>query len=470
MGRSYGAQVPTSGMAFWLDATKVAGADGDPQSSWTDQSGNGNNVTNAGGAARPVLKTAIINGNNVIRFNSGVASQFFDVPSVFGSATAGEIIVVAQAAADPAASSAHVGAWTICGTGGSVGDNAWPFTDGKIYENFALTTSNARHTAIDAPGSLASPRIYNVRAQAGQYMMRLDGDIIHCDDDATIGFGGGTRSIGRGIAAGSTFWKGDIGEILCWTRVLTAVERKVVHDYLAAKWLISVSNVNAIVLPSDFSGLDAWFKIDTLSGLSNGNAVTSWTDQSGNGRDITQGTGAAQPVYNTGIFNGGPAVRYTTAKSLAFASDLTIAASTPCTLIVLGQYNADCSAVGHTTDNVQLRCRRGGVNQMGMFFNGGAEAVSSTFPRAVGNAHMGVWRRTATPFNAMRFLQNGDQPTGGGVNTTGQMRIKSIGGGSVGINLNGDLTEVCIWTGTELTDLQCWNLYEQYFRGKYALP
>lgn len=469
MGRQYGPQVPTSGMAFWYDATKVSGSDGDPQSSWTDQSGNGNNATNGGGAARPVFKTAIINGNNVIRFNSGVASQYFDIPSVFGGAVAGEMIVVAQGAADPAASSSNVGPWSMCGTGGALGDSTFPFTDGNIYESFGLTTSNARHTAINAPGSLASPRIYNVRAQAGQYLLRLDGDIIHCDDDATIGFGNAIRSLGRGIS-GTTFWKGDIGEILVWTRVLTAVERKVVHDYLAAKWLITVSNVNAAVLPSDFSGLDAWFKIDTLSGLSNGNAVTSWTDQSGNGRDITQGTGAAQPVYNTGIFNGGPAVRYTTAKSLAFASDLIIAASTPCTGIVVGQYNADCSPVGHTADNVQFRARRGGVNQMGMFFNGGSEAVSPTFPRAVGQAHMGVWRRTITPFNANRFMYNGDQTTGGNVNTTGQMRIKSIGGGAVGINLNGDLTEVCIWTGVELTDLQCWNLYEQYFRGKYALP
>ncbi|MDA0243139.1 MAG: hypothetical protein OT477_06965 [Chloroflexi bacterium] len=39
-------------------------------------------------------------------------------------------------------------------------------------------------------------------------------------------------------------------------------------------------------------------------------AVACWTDQSGNGRNGTQATAAAQPVYQTAVVNGQPAVRF----------------------------------------------------------------------------------------------------------------------------------------------------------------
>src|SRR3990167_214787 len=67
--------------------------------------------------------------------------------------------------------------------------------------------------------------------------------------------------------------------------------------------------------PTDISGLQLWLSADNVDGsnnstLSDGNAVATWTDLSGNGNHATQATGANQPLFKTGIVNGKPVVRF----------------------------------------------------------------------------------------------------------------------------------------------------------------
>lgn len=61
--------------------------------------------------------------------------------------------------------------------------------------------------------------------------------------------------------------------------------------------------------PSDLSGLVQWLKADAITGLSDGDPVSTWGDSSGNGRDAS-GSGSARPVYKTNILNGKPTVRF----------------------------------------------------------------------------------------------------------------------------------------------------------------
>src|SRR6185503_14515658 len=60
---------------------------------------------------------------------------------------------------------------------------------------------------------------------------------------------------------------------------------------------------------SDFGTCRAWFKADVLS-LNDGDAVTTWTDSSGNSRNATQSTGANKPLFKTGAANGHPALLF----------------------------------------------------------------------------------------------------------------------------------------------------------------
>ncbi len=65
----------------------------------------------------------------------------------------------------------------------------------------------------------------------------------------------------------------------------------------------------AVWTPASITGLQWWLKADSLA-LSDGDAVSSWSDSSGNGYTATQGTGANQPIYKASILNGKPVVRF----------------------------------------------------------------------------------------------------------------------------------------------------------------
>jgi len=70
-----------AGLQFWVDAsdaltlytdstlTTLAVADGDPIGGWKDKSGNSRNALQTDGTKKPLLKLAIQNGRNVVRFD-----------------------------------------------------------------------------------------------------------------------------------------------------------------------------------------------------------------------------------------------------------------------------------------------------------------------------------------------------------------------------------------------------------------
>ena len=63
-------------------------------------------------------------------------------------------------------------------------------------------------------------------------------------------------------------------------------------------------------LPTDIADLQLWLRADTITGLSDGDPIAAWGDESGNGNDATQGTEAKQPLYKITIFNSLPIVRF----------------------------------------------------------------------------------------------------------------------------------------------------------------
>lgn len=63
------------------------------------------------------------------------------------------------------------------------------------------------------------------------------------------------------------------------------------------------------MIPTDLSNLVLWLKADALA-LNDGDAVGTWTDSSGNGKDATQATSAKKPVFKTAIRNGLPVIRF----------------------------------------------------------------------------------------------------------------------------------------------------------------
>lgn len=64
------------------------------------------------------------------------------------------------------------------------------------------------------------------------------------------------------------------------------------------------------ITPDQIAGLQLWLKADAITGLNDGDALTTWTDSSTNGRDVTQAASGEKPTYKTGIINGQPVVRF----------------------------------------------------------------------------------------------------------------------------------------------------------------
>ncbi len=75
-----------------------------------------------------------------------------------------------------------------------------------------------------------------------------------------------------------------------------------------------------MTVPSDVAGLVLWLEADTIPGLSDGDPITTWSDDSGLGNDAT-GAGATRPIYRTNVLNGLPAARFDGADFLVVAND-----------------------------------------------------------------------------------------------------------------------------------------------------
>jgi len=62
--------------------------------------------------------------------------------------------------------------------------------------------------------------------------------------------------------------------------------------------------------PASIPGLQLWLDASQIVGLNDGDAVTTWNDASGNGRNATQATASKKPIYKTNIYATKPALLF----------------------------------------------------------------------------------------------------------------------------------------------------------------
>src|SRR5687768_11145672 len=94
-------------------------------------------------------------------------------------------------------------------------------------------------------------------------------------------------------------------------------------------------------VPSDIAGLKLWLKADAITGLADGDPVTTWADSSGEGNDFTQGTAGNKPIYKTSILFGLPVVRFDGTDDVLLGGDLSADFPSAATLFVLFKPNSD---------------------------------------------------------------------------------------------------------------------------------
>lgn len=107
-----------------------------------------------------------------------------------------------------------------------------------------------------------------------------------------------------------------------------------------------------MAIPSDFSGLELWFKdtgfwqdsARTTPATANGDPIGAWDDQSGNGRHLTQPTSGNRPTLDTTGLGGHSAVNFAAASSQRLNIPNVLTGFTAGEIFCVIQCNADPGA------------------------------------------------------------------------------------------------------------------------------
>jgi hypothetical protein len=234
---------PTTAIAWgvYLEAFRIAGSpsDGASVSSWTDASGNGRDATSAGvGTTDPIYKTAIVNGQPVVRFNG--TSSGLDMTTSSRPSTDGELFIVARRQGTmPPASASRAGHMIQMGGDSVAPVSHYPWTDGSIFECWGASSRNNYATGV----TLSNWHLYNVRAASGSngWTAYHDGSNI-----ATATETPGWAQIGPDIGhnnstTGDRWFEGDIALIAISHSVLSAPDRADFHAYLESTYGLTIA-------------------------------------------------------------------------------------------------------------------------------------------------------------------------------------------------------------------------------------
>jgi hypothetical protein len=215
-----------AGLEGWWKADSLVLADGDPVATWTDSSGNGRDATQGTASLRPTYRTNVVNGLPIVRGDESDDSLV--LPDFLTGFTAGTLFWVAKVGADPPGGDNSAPA-LFFGSHGS--DEHWPWTDGNIYYGFGSTV---RHTVGDLATSLADAfRVWANISAASDWRVYLNGSLEFSTITNTVGFGTTPTMFRAGTGAR---FRGDVAEILVYSRALSDTERQQVEDYLMDKY------------------------------------------------------------------------------------------------------------------------------------------------------------------------------------------------------------------------------------------
>ena len=221
--------------ALWLAADDIAQSDGTAVATWLDKSGNGRNATQAIGASQPIVKTGVLNGRNVVRFDG--VNDYLRSPS-FALGSTPSVFVVAKQTTGKAGYTRVLGGfpdvYLYCGTDASEliatfygNGTSW----GTVLAQSATTWMGDFKIVSSINNGTDSQFINGVASTPRlNAMSSFTGEIV---------VGGGYFSSGAWQT--DQILGGDIAEIIIIPSPLATADRQRVERYLAAKWLPSIT-------------------------------------------------------------------------------------------------------------------------------------------------------------------------------------------------------------------------------------
>jgi len=202
-----------SGLKFWGDSSAVTGSDGTAQASYADLSGLGNTLTQSTGSKQPLLKTAIQNGLNVLRFDNTDDGLLFPFTlsqpgCVFISGTihgGGSNSFISDAAAD-----------------------LFFYTASGVLTVFAGSTLTTSYSPVTGTWFLAE-----LHLNGASTAVLVNGTSVGS------GAGGSGRvvvSTSSGIGTGGRPLGGDLGEIQIYDNIPSSGDLASLRSYHRSKW------------------------------------------------------------------------------------------------------------------------------------------------------------------------------------------------------------------------------------------
>ena len=235
---------PTNGLSVWLRADAGVTSSGGLVLGWADQSGNGNDATQADSSASPVLKTNVINGLPALNFgtNEFNAYQYMEISDAGTAFTTNSFTFLVEARFADFASYRSLVCKTATGTAAPVD---WWFGPNTGVANGFIGNGGA-FSAVGAT-------LPAVGGQFGTYGLGFNGtNLSHFLGLLTDGSGVITtapESVGNPMRIGlrddgATQMVGDIAEILMYNTSLSATDQSKAVVYLSGKYGVAQAIVS----------------------------------------------------------------------------------------------------------------------------------------------------------------------------------------------------------------------------------
>jgi len=309
--------VDISGCLLWLDGkdTSIIGLSGTTVTSWSDKSGNLNNITSFS-TPSPVYNTS----TGYIAFSGGTGttptitltsttlySIFYVITFPTGLTDSGSLIYV-RPFAQPSNTfffGINRGSYTPPGT-----SNVGYYLESNAGSGpYAFFASGQGYNTYSGDTFVCS----TTQTGSTTYIYSLNGNTISATT-ATATMANKAVVIGS-IQSGAAY---NLGELIFYDGALTTSQRQQVEGYLAWKWGVLrttypgttnlptthpfykiPTNTATPFNPHMVSGLALWLdSADTTTITQSGGNVSQWNDKSGNGYNFAQGTSANQPTYS----------------------------------------------------------------------------------------------------------------------------------------------------------------------------
>ena len=232
---------------MWLRADDLSSS---PVSTWSDQSGNGNDVTQGTGAAQPAWVDAQLNGLPVLRFDG--TDDYLDGPASNALIGDGQedltTIVVYNTMSTSRQYISSLKRTTGSNSLYSLEINYDGTGDNSGYAGF-LTQDEANSgfsRLVDAgPWNDDSPVLMISMVDDSNRELFINGTSRGTDTDGMFDASGNTGAFTIGGFDGTQLdFDGDIAEYMIFTRALNSAERIVIENYLAAKYDLTITNDN----------------------------------------------------------------------------------------------------------------------------------------------------------------------------------------------------------------------------------